>query len=159
MVSRQRFVLSLVVASCVGVVAVGCSESDTSQGAPSRSKLNLSKIEIPDDEVSATVDGQPLPGVDLTKFQCYRTSDDISVHGQDPTDGQPGLGVDLQPGDPLKLDHLSFGLDGVLYATQYGKGSATVTEDGSRITIRGTAESYDLTPPVTKRYEIAVTCD
>ncbi|WP_162904561.1 lipoprotein LpqH [Gordonia rubripertincta] len=44
-------------------------------------------------------------------------------------------------------------------STQYGKGSATVTEDGPRITIRGTAESYDLTPPVTKRYEIAVTCD
>lgn len=157
MVSRQRFVLSLVVASCVGVVAVGCSEPDTSQGAPSRSKLNLSKIEIPDAELSVTVDGQPLPDVDLTKFQCYRTSDDIYVHGQDPTDGRPGLAVDLQPGNPPKVEGVSFAIDGVNYTADFYKGSAEVTQDGSRITIRGTAESYDLTPPVTKRYEIAVT--
>ncbi len=82
MANRQRFVMSLVAASCVGLMAVGCSDSDTPQGDQSRPKL--SKIEIPDAGLSATVEGQPLPDVDLTKFQCYNESDLISLHGQDP---------------------------------------------------------------------------
>lgn len=157
MANRQRFVMSLVAASCVGLMAVGCSDSDTPQGDQSRPKL--SKIEIPDAGLSATVEGQPLPDVDLTKFQCYNESDLISLHGQDPTDGQPGLAVNLQPGNPPKVESVSFAIDGVNYAAKFGKGSAEVTQDGSRITIRGTAESYDLAAPLTKRFEISATCN
>ena len=155
--NRRRFVMSLVVASCVGLTAVGCSDTDTPQGDQSRPKL--SKIEIPDAELSATVEGQPLPDVDLTTFQCYNESDFISLHGQDPTDGQPGLAVNLQPGNPPKVENVSFGLDGVLYTAKAGKGTAEVTQDGSRITISGTAESYDLAEPLTKRFEVSATCN
>ncbi|MFE0750682.1 lipoprotein LpqH [Gordonia sp. NPDC058843] len=120
----------------------------------------MSKIEIPDAELSATVEGQRLPEVDLAEFQCYRLSDSISIHGQDPTDGQPGLAVELQPGYPPKVEHVSFGLDGVLYTAKFGKGSIEdVDQDGSRITVRGTAESYDLAQPLTKQFEVSATCN
>ena len=106
--------------------AVGCSDSDTDTPQGDQSRPKLSKIEIPDAELSATVEGQPLPDVDLTTFQCYNESDFISLHGQDPTNGQPGLAVNLQPGNPPKVESVSFGLDGVLYTAKAGKtGSAS----------------------------------
>lgn len=158
MANRQRFVVSLLVASCVGLVVAGCSESDASEAADTRPEL--SKIDIPYAELNATVDGQPLPGIDPAEFMCYRQSDSISITGQDPTDGQPGLSADLQPGNPPKLVRVSFGLDGVLYTAKQGKGSVEdVDQDGSRITVRGTAESWDLAVPITKQFEFSATCN
>lgn len=158
MASRQRFVVPLLVASCVGLVVAGCSESDASEAADTRQEL--SKIDIPYAELSVTVDGQPLPGIDPAEFMCYRQSDSISITGQDPTDGQPGLAADLQPGNPPTLVRVSFGLDGVLYTAKQGKGSVEdVDQDGSRITVRGTAESWDLAVPITKQFEVSATCD
>ncbi len=158
MASRQRFVVPLLVASCVGLVVAGCSESDASEAADARPEL--SKIDIPYAELSVTVDGRPLPGIDPAEFMCYRQSDSISITGQDPTDGQPGLIADLQPGNPPKLVRVSFGLDGVLYTAKQGKGSVEdVDEDGSRITVRGTAESWDLAVPITKQFEFSATCN
>lgn len=158
MASRQRFVVPLLVASWVGLVVAGCSESDASEAADTRPQL--SKIDIPYAELSVTVNGQPLPGIDPAEFMCYRQSDSISITGQDPTDGQPGLIADLQPGNPPKLVRVSFGLDGVLYTAKRGKGLVEdVDEDGSRITVRGTAESWDLAVPITKQFEFSATCN
>jgi lipoprotein LpqH len=155
MASRQRFVVSLMVASCVGLVVAGCSESDAADTQP-----ELSKIDIPHAELSATVYGQPLPGVDPAEFMCYRQSGSISITGQDPTDGQPGLSADLQPGNPPGLVRVSLGVDGVLYTAKQGKGSVEdVDQDGSRITVRGTAESWDLAVPITKQFEFSATCN
>ncbi|WP_139104513.1 lipoprotein LpqH [Gordonia sp. UCD-TK1] len=128
--------MPLLVASWVGLVVARCSESDASEAADTRPEL--SKIDIPYAELSVTVDGQPLPGIDPAEFMCYRQSDSISITGQDPTDGQPGLIADLQAGNPPKLVRVSFGLDGVLYTAKRGKGSVEdVYEDGSRIRFAG----------------------
>jgi lipoprotein LpqH len=158
MFNRQWAVIA-VAASCAGLLLAGCGENTTTD-EPARS-ASPTTVDIPHADVTATVDGAALPGVDMAQLFCSRMGS-IILTGQDPTDGRPGLVAQLQPGNPPTLGYVSFGMDGVLYTAKPGKGTATVTvtDDGKRITIVGTAESYEpAANPLTKTFQVSATCD
>lgn len=55
---------------CVGFLTAGCS--DTGTFSDEQSPVSVPTIAVPQADVSATVDGAPMPGVDLTKMFCSR---------------------------------------------------------------------------------------
>ncbi|WP_171014292.1 lipoprotein LpqH, partial [Gordonia sp. GAMMA] len=78
--------------------------------------------------------------------------------------GGSGIGVVLTSGDSPEVESVGLGsLDGVVLAYQKGAGggSGEVTKDGDTYTVTGDASGIDPanpTEPVTKSYEIKVTC-
>jgi len=75
-----------------------------------------------------------------------------------------GIGAQVSEGDSPTVHSVGLGnVNGVALGFQEGApgGEATATKDGSTYTIKGTATGVDManpTQPVTKPFEIAVTC-
>ncbi len=75
-----------------------------------------------------------------------------------------GIGAQVSAGDSPTVHSVGLGnVNGVALGFQEGApgGEATATKDGSTYTIKGTATGVDManpTQPVTKPFEVAVTC-
>lgn len=78
--------------------------------------------------------------------------------GPQPKDG--GIGLILSKTEPRNVQSFTFTADGVMYSAAANRPStrADLTRDGDRYTIKRTAQSYDVEPPLLKDFTASVTC-
>ncbi|MEO9329877.1 lipoprotein LpqH [Gordonia aurantiaca] len=113
-------------------------------------------------QASVTVDGQKLELSDET-VGCTEADGKVTI-GIGAGTGTSGVGVVLTTGDDPEVESVGLGsVDGVTlgFRKGLGGGSAEAAKDGDTYTITGEATGVDLTrpaEPVTKGYEIKVTC-
>ena len=111
------------------------------------------------------VDGNNVPGLDLTSVTCVRQGGKIDI-GSAAINGQQGLGVVMTDAAQPKVQSLGIVVDGNALAVSDNMGaqvgSAQVSVSGSTYTITGQAQGADLKNPmngeITKTFEIKVTC-
>ncbi|WP_439029662.1 lipoprotein LpqH [Gordonia terrae] len=149
---RKVHITSILGAAAVAVALTACGSDDSSSSSSGST----------DAEASVTVDGKELELSDKT-VGCTDTAGKVTI-GIGSGSGTSGIGVVLTSGDSPEVESVGLGsLDGVTlgYQKGAGQGSAEVTKDGDTYTVSGEASGIDLanpTQPVTKAYEIKVTC-
>ena len=145
---RKIHITSVLGAAALAVALTACGSDDSASGGT-------------DAEATVTVDGQELELADKT-VGCTDAAGKVTIGIG--SGGGSGIGVVLTSGDSPEVESVGLGsLDGVVLAYQKGAGggSGEVTKDGDTYTITGDASGLDPanpTEPVTKPYEIKVTC-
>ncbi|WP_055475562.1 lipoprotein LpqH [Gordonia sp. HS-NH1] len=148
---RKVHITSVLGAAALAVALTACGSDDSDSASAGT-----------DAEATVTVDGQELELADKT-VGCTDAAGKVTI-GIGAGSGTSGIGVVLTSGDSPEVESVGLGsLDGVTLGYQKGAGggSADVTKDGDTYTVTGEASGVDLanpTEPVTKSYEIKVTC-
>jgi lipoprotein LpqH len=62
--------------------------------------------------------------------------------------------------EPRTVQSFTFTVDGVMYSAAANRPTtrAELSHDGDRYTIKGTAQSFDVEPPLLKEFTASVTC-
>ena len=157
----------------VGIGVIGCSMllmacSDNSSGkgtASATGSAPTSATVASGGTTSVKVDGNDLPGLDLSTVTCVKQGGNINI-ASGAVGGQQGLGVVMTDEPTPKVTSLGMVVDGNALAVSdtmgVKTGSADVKVDGSTYTISGEAAGADMKNPmagmITKKFEITVTC-
>lgn len=158
----------------VGVGVIGCSmllmacSDNNSSGkgtASATGSASVSTAVASGGKTSVKVDGNDLPGLDVSTVTCVKQGGNINI-ASGAIGGQQGLGVVMTDASPPKVTSLGMVVDGNALAVSDNMGvktgSADVKVDGSTYTISGEAAGADMKNPmagmITKKFEITVTC-
>ena len=158
----------------VGVGVIGCSmllmacSDNNSSGkgtASATGSASASTAVATGGTTSVKVDGNDLPGLDVSSVTCVKQGGNINI-ASGAVGGQQGLGVVMTDASPPKVTSLGMVVDGNALAVSDNMGvktgSADVKVDGSTYTISGEAAGADMKNPmagmITKKFEITVTC-
>ena len=158
----------------VGVGVIGCSmllmacSDNNSSGkgtASATGSASVSTAVASGGENVVKVDGNDLPGLDVSSVTCVKQGGNINI-ASGAIGGQQGLGVVMSDTSPPKVTSLGMVVDGNALAVSDNMGvktgSADVKVDGSTYTISGEAAGADMKNPmagmITKKFEITVTC-
>lgn len=158
----------------VGVGVIGCSmvlmacSDNNSSGKGSTSATGSSSASATvasGGKTSVKVDGNDLPGLDVSTVTCVKQGGNINI-ASGAVGGQQGLGVVMTDEPTPKVTSLGMVVDGSALAVSDNMGvktgSADVKVDGSTYTITGEAAGADMKNPmagmITKKFEITVTC-
>ena len=158
----------------VGVGVIGCSmvlmacSDNNSSGKGSTSATGSSSASAKvatGGKTSVKVDGNDLPGLDVSTVTCVKQGGNINI-ASGAVGGQQGLGVVMTDEPTPKVTSLGMVVDGSALAVSDNMGvktgSADVKVDGSTYTITGEAAGADMKNPmagmITKKFEITVTC-
>jgi lipoprotein LpqH len=158
----------------VGVGVIGCSmllmacSDNNSSGkgtASATGSASVSTAVASGGKTSVKVDGNDLPGLDVSSVTCVKQGGNINI-ASGAIGGQQGLGVVMTDASPPKVTSLGMVVDGNALAVSDNMGvktgSADVKVDGSTYTISGEAAGADMKNPmagmITKKFEITVTC-
>jgi ipoprotein LpqH len=157
----------------VGVGVIGCSMllmacSDNSSGKGTASATDSAPVSTAvasGGKTSVKVDGNDLPGLDVSTVTCVKQGGNINI-ASGAIGGQQGLGVVMTDAPTPKVTSLGMVVDGNALAVSDNMGvktgSADVKVDGSTYTISGEAAGADMKNPmagmITKKFEITVTC-
>lgn len=161
-----------VLAAGVGVIAssmllMACSDNNSSgKGTASATgSAPVSSAVATGGKTSVKVEGNDLPGLDLSTVSCVKQGGTINI-ASGAVGGQQGLGVVMTDGSPPKVQSLGMVVDGNALAVSDNMGvktgSADVKVDGSTYTITGEAAGADMKNPmagmISKKFEITVAC-
>lgn len=158
----------------VGVGVIGCSmllmacSDNNSSGkgtASATGSSSASATVASGGKTSVKVDGNDLPGLDVSTVTCVKQGGNINI-ASGAVGGQQGLGVVMTDEPTPKVTSLGMVVDGSALAVSDNMGvktgSADVKVDGSTYTITGEAAGADMKNPmagmITKKFEITVTC-
>ncbi|WUI26617.1 lipoprotein LpqH [Mycobacterium sp. NBC_00419] len=157
----------------VGIGVIGCSMllmacSDNNSGkgtASATGSAPTSATVASGGSTSVKVDGNDLPGLDLSTVTCVKQGGNINI-ASGAVGGQQGLGVVMTDEPTPKVTSLGMVVDGSALAVSdtmgVKTGSADVKVDGSTYTISGEAAGADMKNPmagmITKKFEITVSC-
>ena len=159
----------------VGVGVIGCSmllmacsdNNNSGKGTASAtgSASSASTAVATGGKTSVKVDGNDLPGLDVSSVTCVKQGGNINI-ASGAVGGQQGLGVVMTDASPPKVTSLGMVVDGNALAVSDNMGvktgSADVKVDGNTYTISGEAAGADMKNPmagmITKKFEITVTC-
>ena len=159
----------------VGVGVIGCSmllmacsdnnSSGKGTASASGSASSASTAVASGGKTSVKVDGNDLPGLDVSSVTCVKQGGNINI-ASGAVGGQQGLGVVMTDASPPKVTSLGMVVDGNALAVSDNMGvktgSADVKVDGNTYTISGEAAGADMKNPmagmITKKFEITVTC-
>jgi ipoprotein LpqH len=158
----------------VGVGVIGCSmllmacSDNNSSGKGTASATgsgSASTAVATGGETSVKVDGNDLPGLDVSTVTCVKQGGNINI-ASGAIGGQQGLGVVMTDAPTPKVTSLGMVVDGNALAVSDNMGvktgSADVKVDGNTYTISGEAAGADMKNPmagmITKKFEITVTC-
>ncbi len=158
----------------VGVGVIGCSmllmacSDNNSSGkgtASATGPASASTAVASGGKTSVKVDGNDLPGLDVSSVTCVKQGGNINI-ASGAIGGQQGLGVVMTDAPTPTVTSLGMVVDGNALAVSDNMGvktgSADVKVDGSTYTISGEAAGADMKNPmagmITKKFEITVTC-
>ncbi|WP_243841565.1 lipoprotein LpqH [Mycobacterium sp. DL592] len=158
----------------VGIGVIGCSmllmacSDNNSSGKSTASATGsapTSATVASGGTTSVKVDGNDLPGLDLSTVTCVKQGGNINI-ASGAVGGQQGLGVVMTDEPTPKVTSLGMVVDGNALAVSDNMGvktgSADVKVDGSTYTISGEAAGADMKNPmagmITKKFEITVSC-
>lgn len=158
----------------VGIGVIGCSmllmacSDNNSSGkgtASATGSAPTSATVASGGTTSVKVDGNDLPGLDLSTVTCVKQGGNINI-ASGAVGGQQGLGVVMTDEPTPKVTSLGMVVDGNALAVSdtmgVKTGSADVKVDGSTYTISGEAAGADMKNPmagmITKKFEITVSC-
>jgi lipoprotein LpqH len=158
----------------IGVGVLGCSmllmacSDNNSSGkgtASATGSASISTAAASGGKTSVKVDGNDLPGLDVSTVTCVKQGGNINI-ASGAVGGQQGLGVVMTDAAPPKVTSLGMVVDGNALAVSDNMGvktgSADVKVDGSTYTISGEAAGADMKNPmagmITKKFEITVSC-
>jgi len=158
----------------VGVGVIGCSmllmacSDNNSSGkgtASATGSASASTAVATAGKTSVKVDGNDLPGLDVSSVTCVKQGGNINI-ASGAIGGQQGLGVVMTDAPTPKVTSLGMVVDGNALAVSDNMGvktgSADVKVDGNTYTISGEAAGADMKNPmagmITKKFEITVTC-
>lgn len=158
----------------VGVGVIGCSmllmacSDNNSSGkgtASATGSASASTAVASGGKTSVKVDGNDLPGLDVSSVTCVKQGGNINI-ASGAIGGQQGLGVVMTDAPTPTVTSLGMVVDGNALAVSDNMGvktgSADVKVDGSTYTISGEAAGADMKNPmagmITKKFEITVTC-
>ncbi|OBG83312.1 hypothetical protein A5733_20255 [Mycobacterium sp. NS-7484] len=164
---KREFLVAVSGAAIVVAGLSGCSSSDkketSGETTVSASPSATTSIESGDTTATTgsgtarvTIDGKDhqLEG----SVMCATVAGNVSLNvGQ----GMSGVSATLSEGDQPSVTALALGnIDGVSlgYTPGVPGGSADVVKDGKKYTIKGNATGVDGMNPVTKPFELEVTC-
>ncbi|HEY5150257.1 MAG TPA: lipoprotein LpqH [Mycobacterium sp.] len=158
----------------VGVGVIGCSmllmacSDNNSSGkgtASATGSASASTAVATGGTTSVKVDGNDLPGLDVSSVTCVKQGGNINI-ASGAIGGQQGLAVVMTDAPTPKVTSLGMVVDGNALAVSDNMGvktgSADVKVGGSTYTISGEAAGADMKNPmagmITKKFEITVTC-
>ncbi len=160
----KRGMLVTVGGAAIVVIGLsGCSSNDSSSSSSSSSESSSSSASESSSAAAApggtsvTIDGEPQNiSADAT---CATMGGNVNIAiGEAMT----GIAAILSEGDSPTVTSVGLGnVNGVTLAVGPGAGDATAKKDGDTYTITGNATGIDManpTSPVTKPFEIVVTC-
>lgn len=155
---RKVQIAAVLGTAAVAVALTACGSDDSGSSSTTGAANSASA----GGGASVTVDGKALDLAD-NSVGCTEVAGKVTI-GIGSTSGAAGIGVVLTSGDSPEVQSVALGsLNGVTlaYHKGTGQGSGEVTKSGNSYTITGEANGIDLahpTKPVTKPYEIKVTC-
>ncbi|WP_442930574.1 lipoprotein LpqH [Mycobacterium sp. NBC_00419] len=145
---------------------MACSDNNSGKGTASATgSAPTSATVASGGSTSVKVDGNDLPGLDLSTVTCVKQGGNINI-ASGAVGGQQGLGVVMTDEPTPKVTSLGMVVDGSALAVSdtmgVKTGSADVKVDGSTYTISGEAAGADMKNPmagmITKKFEITVSC-
>ena len=149
------------------MLLMACSDNNSSGkgSASATGSASVSTAVASGGKTSVKVDGNDLPGLDVSSVTCVKQGGNINI-ASGAIGGQQGLGVVMTDASPPKVTSLGMVVDGNALAVSDNMGvktgSADVKVDGSTYTISGEAAGADMKNPmagmITKKFEITVTC-
>ena len=152
---RNALIVALAVPTVLTAACGGGGGDGGSGGDDSRPK----PIEIPYAQPEVIVDGTPLAGVDPKAYTCDADpGSSVVLMGPQAMDG--GIGMTLTKSQPRVVDNFTFTVDGVMYSAKATRPTTTaeLSRDGDRYIIKGTAQSYDVEPPLFKNFTATIKC-
>ncbi|MBU9767084.1 hypothetical protein FR943_25025 [Mycobacterium sp. TNTM28] len=164
---KREFLVAVGGAAIVIAGLSGCSSSDnkdTSDETTATASAEPTTSVEAGDTTATTGSGTARVTIDGKEHQlegsvvCATVAGNVSVNvGQ----GMSGVSATLSEGDQPTVTALALGnIDGVSlgYTPGVPGGSAEVTKDGNKYTIKGNATGVDGMNPVTKPFELEVAC-
>jgi lipoprotein LpqH len=148
------------------MVLMACSDNNSGKGTASATGSSSASATVASGgKTSVKVDGNDLPGLDVSTVTCVKQGGNINI-ASGAVGGQQGLGVVMTDEPTPKVTSLGMVVDGSALAVSDNMGvktgSADVKVDGSTYTITGEAAGADMKNPmagmITKPFEITVAC-
>jgi ipoprotein LpqH len=173
---RREIPVKRVLAAVIGLSAgatilIGCSTDHSTTSASSTKAASSSATGTSTGTPTASgnqvkVDGNDLPGLDLSSVTCVKAGGKINV-ASGAIGGQQGIGIVMTDEATPTVQSLGMVVDGNALAVSDNMGmkvgSADVAVDGNTYTITGEASGADMKNPmagmISKKFSVKVTCN